>query len=316
MTLSTPQRERESVFHIPQIPYSSSINNDRYHLDPFRSLSSPSESSPDTIFSPPLFLEEPSSPASSIIDTPTRKGLSNSREEIFSDKPSARGSSLSRPLQSRSKRYFTSGSPCPPDRFIPNRGACHVDSSVFHITQEPQRLSRNERCFRKRDPLANPFSPPGGQQGRRDVIRHDELIPQGSFPHYSPRYVLDESLLPYPPHISRQLLLRATWRLEGTISPRVVSPNAVPDRNGNLVGSGTGAPMYLASFLATDTSLRNRQKHEARLALALGFDQANRILPLHDNNPVPRGLSTFPWLGMMETDYQLALSMFSPFDRP
>lgn len=49
---------------------------------------------------------------------------------------------------------------------------------------------------------------------------------------------------------------------------------------GDIIASGTNAPMVTAQFLEGETDDKKAKLHEARLALALDIDQSSRVLPL------------------------------------
>lgn len=61
----------------------------------------------------------------------------------------------------------------------------------------------------------------------------------------------------------------------------------VPDGSGRLLSSGSNAPMHTARFLDRKASDEDLERHENRLAIALGIDPANKILSVGSSSPRP-----------------------------
>lgn len=73
---------------------------------------------------------------------------------------------------------------------------------------------------------------------------------------------------------------------------------AVPDQlhgvetgAGDILVSGTNAPMLSAEFMNSETEDMKAQAHEARLAFALEIDRARRVIPL---SPPASPISRYP----------------------
>ncbi|KAI5301094.1 hypothetical protein KEM55_002550, partial [Ascosphaera atra] len=188
---------------------------------------------------------------------------------------------------------FTSTPATSPDRFIPTRGAYPLDTSAFRITKNPRHLSPNERRFRHRDPQSDPFLSPSRNRARSlppPNATVSEFLHPGSFPHALPRFVTDEDASTASrlhagddgDGATRSALGQpAVWRLEGGASPRNFSPLRVEDGSGGLISSGVGAggaPMFVADFLKRRSPAECKLRHEARIAAALGIDQAERMV--------------------------------------
>lgn len=75
------------------------------------------------------------------------------------------------------------------------------------------------------------------------------------------------------------------WTVGGVAPPS----SGVPDGRGGLLGSGTNAPLYTASFTAIKPNSREEvETHEARLATALNLDRVSRIIEFRGTSAVPR----------------------------
>jgi meiosis-specific APC/C activator protein AMA1 len=60
----------------------------------------------------------------------------------------------------------------------------------------------------------------------------------------------------------------------------------VPNGRGRVISSGSNAQLFGTSFLESETSEEESGKHEGRLAVAFGFDPANRILDFGVQKPL------------------------------
>ncbi|KAI5300166.1 hypothetical protein KEM56_002677, partial [Ascosphaera pollenicola] len=219
--------------------------------------------------------------------------------------------SLRSPLKkSRSLHTINSS----PDRFIPPRGPSPLDISPYRLSKSPRHLPPNERRFRHRDPLIDPFTSPPRHRAR-SVPSRVETFHTGSFPRSLPRYLTDEDPSAGGSPDGHPAGPPAVWRMQGSSSPRNFSPVGIEDGIGGLVSSGTGAPMFVADFLCRSTSASNRKRHEARVAAALDIDQARRVLGIGreagwDAEVPTRGMRAYEeysWLGESEKERELAL---------
>ncbi|KAL8928843.1 MAG: hypothetical protein Q9208_001621 [Pyrenodesmia sp. 3 TL-2023] len=73
-------------------------------------------------------------------------------------------------------------------------------------------------------------------------------------------------------------VLGAVWNIGGGV-PHANGPiRAISDGRGGLVGSGTNAPLYTASFLVKDDSEEDKDTFSDRLAAALDIDTTRKVL--------------------------------------
>ncbi|KAI5292474.1 hypothetical protein KEM52_006332 [Ascosphaera acerosa] len=219
--------------------------------------------------------------------------------------------SLKSPLKkATSFSTFTSA----PDRFLPARGAGPLDTSPYRLSKSPRHLAPNERRFRHRDPLNDPFTSPLRHRAR-SVPSHIDAFHTGSFPRSVPRYLTDEDPAAHGTPDGRPDGPPAVWRMQGSSSPRNFSPVGIDDGTGGFVSSGTGAPMFVADFLCRSTSAGNKRRHEARVAAALDIDQAKRVIGVGreigwDGEVSTRGMRAYEepgWLGESEKEREMIL---------
>ncbi|KAI5287483.1 hypothetical protein KEM54_005966 [Ascosphaera aggregata] len=224
-----------------------------------------------------------------------------------------RNRSLKSPLK-KSSSFSTFNSS--PDRFIPPRAPLPLDTSPYRLSKSPRHLPPNERRFRHRDPLNDPFTSPLRYRAR-SVPSRVEAFHTGSFPRSLPRYLTDEDPSAHGTPDGRPAGPPAVWRMQGSSSPRNFSPVGIEDGVGGFVSSGTGAPMFVADFLRRSTSSGNKRRHEARVAAALDIDQARRVVGVGrevgwDAEIPTRGIRAyedFSWLGESEKERELTLKM-------
>lgn len=114
-------------------------------------------------------------------------------------------------------------------------------------------------------------------------------------PHYIPSFVhgTDAS----PTDVDAQMDTRSLrqisggfWTVGGGVSVQLGQLQGINSGPGGLLASGTTAPLHTASFLNQATIDDKAVGHERRLALALGLDQASRVLrqdtaTVDDNGP-------------------------------
>lgn len=190
----------------------------------------------------------------------------------------------------------TPNSPKSPDRFIPTRASFDSPGTPFRVSRAPRHMSPEERLLRRRDLSADPFIP---SRPRRAVSVPRRRTPERRYsPRYVPHLVNDAAALrdngPLgTSDVLRQISAGAVWNVGGSSAATGGPPVGISDAMGGLLGSGTTAPMYVAKFLEKTTPAEERERHEARLALALDIDQATRLLdicrlsPHLDSRPSP-----------------------------
>lgn len=82
------------------------------------------------------------------------------------------------------------------------------------------------------------------------------------------------------PQDIRYISRGSIWSVGGRVAAVPRPLEGIDTGTGEVIASGTNAPMVNAHFLETDTEDRKTKSHEARLALALDIDQARRVLPM------------------------------------
>lgn len=171
-----------------------------------------------------------------------------------------------------------------PDRFVPPREHTHSSSKPFRLSKSPQLLSPGEKLLRRRDHSLDPFI--NSNKVAQIGLSRRNTVPERRFsPRYLPHLVNDAVVTPEHGQSSRQISAGAVWNVGGPSAATGGPPTGIPDGHGGLLGSGTNAPMYLASFIAADTPLQDLERHKSRLALALDIDQATRVLNISSRDP-------------------------------
>ncbi len=69
------------------------------------------------------------------------------------------------------------------------------------------------------------------------------------------------------------------------------SRGIIDDGHGNLLQSGTNAPIFRSSFTLRKALSEEEEKHRERLATALDIDLSSRILPLESFETISKRLS-------------------------
>ncbi|KAI0189872.1 hypothetical protein F4808DRAFT_32175, partial [Astrocystis sublimbata] len=146
------------------------------------------------------------------------------------------------------------------DRFVPGRIASSDD---FRANKDPRELSTPERLLRTDQANSDAFcfnsqrsvpSPPRRVSRSECVGRHGTVIGL---------------------NLDRQVSHGAVWSVGGTAPGGV----AVEGGSGRLLNTGTNAPLYNTSLgRSKRKSEETQEKHEDRLAAALGLNRAARIL--------------------------------------
>jgi hypothetical protein len=191
-----------------------------------------------------------------------------------------------------------------PDRYVPQRPSIDQGCPPYHTNKSPSSLRGRELYTRHRDHTRNPFRTVSDRSNevarRRDGHNRYGL----RFPHYTPSFVHGDDASPFaidPTNVSqtgRQLSWGGFWSVGGRNAAQLGHLHAVPTGAAGMTASGTNAPMHTPCFLDTPTRDDQVEAHEGRLALAMGIDQATRILQCtppslrtaHTPIPDPEGL--------------------------
>ncbi|KAJ5700083.1 hypothetical protein N7536_003096 [Penicillium majusculum] len=250
-------------------------------------------------------------------ETPTSQSLSKPKAQpVLTPVPRSKENRVSSPKRGRS-RVRNNGntavarssfrSPMSPDRFIPKRDFVEPTSTTFRVAKHPQRLSPQERLFRRLPPGDDPFLP---SIPRRTYVANRPRQPTRlqQIPHQRPRLVTEGNITGNnAAHESlRQVSSGAVWNVGGASavlgSSLVAAPDDTPITSTN--GSST-APNFVARFLLKKPKYSEQEIHESRLALALGIDPTTRQLgttclryldaPLNPASPDFERLSPFDW---------------------
>jgi hypothetical protein len=195
----------------------------------------------------------------------------------WSPRPKRRCASANAALRAHSR--FTS-----PDRYVPQRPTLAQDSPSYRTSKPPSSLRGRELYTRSRDLIKNPFrstSDRSAEVARRLAVQN----PYGlRLPRYTPSFVtrLDAtSPVSHPGDAAsptRQLSWGGFWTVGGRRGAQLGQLHPVPTVLIGQVASGTNAPIHTPTFLDAPTKDDIIQAHERRLALAMGIDQASRIL--------------------------------------
>ena len=170
-----------------------------------------------------------------------------------------------------------------PDRHTPLRSPIHQASDTFRASRSPESLSPRERYSRERDPTVDPFQSPSPT---RQKVKHQVTgNGHGSLaPHYVPSFVHSQEITPAPSRRGRQDLryvsMGGFWSVGGRVAAVPLHIEGVETGTGEVLASGTNAPMVDAGFLEHNTEDSKNRTHEARVARALDIDQARRVLPV------------------------------------
>lgn len=162
-----------------------------------------------------------------------------------------------------------------PDRFIPVRSHTSSSSDRFRLSSPVGLLTDDERRSRHRRSGPHPFShrlragTGLGEEQRSLQTNHQQSMSRGSSSTIGLRQGRFNSS-------NRQVSAGAVWGAGGSAAATGIT--AVPDGRGNVLGSGTNAPIYAALFLSEPEPALEARAHERRLALALDVDQAGRVL--------------------------------------
>lgn len=115
-------------------------------------------------------------------------------------------------------------------------------------------------------------------------------------PHYVPSFVhtQDQDDRPRTSHQRnvRYVSMGGVWSVGGRVAAIPTQLQGIESGTGQMLVSGTNAPMVTAGFVATDKEDVDTKTHEARLALALDIDQARRVLPVSPPSSPPTSPSS------------------------
>ena len=171
------------------------------------------------------------------------------------------------------------------DRFIPQRHFSDPPSVPFHVTKVPQQLTPEEKLRRQCPPKEDPFMPSRPRRSP-DILRTQMQAIHVQNAYHGSHLVNDQIAI--GSHIGsraagshRQVSSGSVWNVGG--------PSAVLGRPSTEITEAskrlTTAPMYVARFMDRPSVKDEREKHEARVALALNIDQTARLLGLSSPSP-------------------------------
>lgn len=170
-----------------------------------------------------------------------------------------------------------------PDRHTPLRSSGHNATCALRTSLSPERLTTRERYSRDRDASRNPFRARSESRSRAT----QQITANGNgmlAPHYVPSFVhrdrndVRESS-PRPRNV-RHISVGGAWSVGGRVAAVPTQVQGVDNGTGELLASGTNAPLVTANFVDQETDSVESRAHESRLAMALDIDQARRVLPI------------------------------------
>lgn len=181
-----------------------------------------------------------------------------------------------------------------PDRHTPLRSTISDATCTLRTNLSPDLLTSRERYTRSRDGSIDPFRARSKSKPRVKP----QITANGSgmlAPHHIPTFVHrddaevrnNRSRLRNVRHIS----LGGVWSVGGRVAALPIQIHGVDSGTGDVLASGTNAPLVTANFIDTEAGSFEYKTHQARLAMALHIDQAQRILPVSPPSP-PRSESS------------------------
>ena len=200
---------------------------------------------------------------------------SRTRDDTWTPSPGFRDGKNLHTYRGLSAGAFTSGSRFEsPDRYISGR----VSPNHHRVSKPPASLRGIE--LYSRQSYGNPLRP----RSTSDTQNHQPQFHRLGVPHYTPSFIVGDARRNEPDRHRqiapmRHISLGGVWNVGGSLIAQGPT-HAVPDGRGGHFASGTSAPMYRAGFAKDNIADRERNNHEARLALALELDQAARILQI------------------------------------
>lgn len=171
-----------------------------------------------------------------------------------------------------------------PDRHIPLRTPVKEANCVFRTSLSPESLSPRERYNRERDTGIDPLYAPTKRRpkARQRVTANGNGMPA---PHYVPSFVhmADNNPSPVPHQAGRNVRyfsIGSAWAVGGRVAAIPTQLPGIDTGTGEILASGTTAPMIDAAFTECVTTDDKSKAYEARLALALDIEQTHRVLPI------------------------------------
>lgn len=173
--------------------------------------------------------------------------------------------------------------PQTPDRYTPLRSPFQQSSCALRTSRSPDSLSPRERYLREHDLSTDPFHTP--TKARPKVKQQVTANGHGTLaPHYVPSFVhSQDSSSPSTTrgrHDVRHVSMGGIWSVGGRVGAVPQQIHGIDSGTGETLASGSNAPMINAAFLEHDNQDTKVKAHEARLALAMDIDQAQRVLPV------------------------------------
>lgn len=185
-----------------------------------------------------------------------------------------------------------------PDRFVPVREDSNPPSYRFHTNKEPHELSSAERLTRHQGSTPDPFRIRPRRNGTSDfrsISRSDSYEGTRAATTLRLHSGAGASVL------EREVSVGAVWSVGGAPPPGSI---AVDSGRGQLVGNGTNAPFYAASFLLAQPQVdQDGESHEGRLARALELGRTQRVLGTDKYSTFPQRRHTVAYrLGVPTTE--------------
>ena len=169
-----------------------------------------------------------------------------------------------------------------PDRLTPLRSPILDARTALRTSLSPDLLSDRERYSRSRDIARNPFR--GHSEPRSKTKRITRNSNGPLTPHYTPSFIhhdVDELASSPARSLSiRYISLGGVWAVGGRVAAIPSQLQGVDAGTGEVLASGTHAPMITASFIDKEAKDMDQINHESRVALALNIDRTRRILPI------------------------------------
>ncbi|KAL8760508.1 MAG: hypothetical protein Q9184_003306 [Pyrenodesmia sp. 2 TL-2023] len=179
-----------------------------------------------------------------------------------------------------------------PDRYISNRSPLQ-DS--YRIGKPPHLLSDAEKLLRRDSATPDPFITGSSRRPRRGRSQVSNSLNRSASRSQSRSVSNPDVLTVTHPSLaspqSRQASLGAVWNIGGGVPHPNGPVRAISDGQGGLIGSGTNAPLYTASFLVKDDSEEDKDTFSDRLAAALDIDTTRRVLDFSRPQPKARRVS-------------------------
>lgn len=170
------------------------------------------------------------------------------------------------------------------DRFNLPRSPVQDAICTFQTSTSPETLTGRERYARERDLSRDIFRIRGKPKQlvkQKVTNRGDRVL----VPHYTPSFVHSQgtgtNTAGYDGSQSvRYVSAGGIWSVGGRIAAVPNQLHGIETGNGDVLVSGTNAPMLSAEFIDGVTDDTKNKAHEARLAFALEIDQARRVVPI------------------------------------